>query len=444
MVHFSAKIIQFNRKAQDMKASGQVLLIAIPIFFALILIEWAVAYYQGKKVFRSMDTIASLSSGMTNTLKSAVKLILVVISYEWVHSKVAIFDIKTTWLVYLLSFIALDFASYLHHRLAHSVNIFWNRHVIHHSSEEFNLACALRQSISGLVSLSFIFLLPAAILGLSPKVIAIVTPIHLFLQFWYHTKLIGKLGWLEYIIVTPSQHRVHHAINDEYLDKNLSGIFCIWDRLFGTFQEELDEVPCVYGVKKAVGTWNPVRINFQHIWQLTKDAWHTKNWLDKIRIWFKPTGWRPADVAEKYPIEYTIDPATQVKYYPQLSKNLQRWSWIQYIVTALFVFHLLLSMGSISETQLFIYTGFLFSLIYSYTTLMDKNGTAIWFEIGKSLFGFSIIFYLGDWFMIDRFVTGGTIFVATYLILSVLIVAYFVHFEVKKGELEYNQLDWSN
>ncbi|MFT5747034.1 MAG: alkylglycerol monooxygenase [Paraglaciecola sp.] len=428
-----------------MTAYAKVLLIAIPLFFVLILIEWTASWFMGKKVFTSMDTISSLSAGMTNTLKSVMGLIVTIISYQWVYEHVALFHIETTWLVWGLSFLAIDLASYLHHRLAHSVNFFWNRHVIHHSSEEFNLACALRQSISKFVSLGFFFLLPAAILGLPPKIIATIAPLHLFLQFWYHTKLIGKLGWLEYIIVTPSQHRVHHAINDEYLDKNLSGIFCIWDRLFGTFQEELAEVPCVYGVKKAVETWNPIKINVLHMWQLTKDAWRAEDWLDKFRLWWKPTGWRPADVDEKYPVEYTIDPATQVKYYPTLSKNLQRWSWFQYLFTTLLVFHLIVCMADITSLQLFLYGGFLFLNIYSYTTLMDKDASAIWFEITKAVFGLGIIYSMGNWFSIENYVTAGTILMAAYLIISVVVVAYFVNFEIKtEGKLaKMKQLDWN-
>ena len=234
-----------------MDAYANVLLIAIPFFMGLILLEWAVGKWKNKEVYQGMDTISSLSSGTTNTLKSVLKLTVIIISYDWLETRIGLFEFETTWLVWVLSFIAIDFASYWSHRLAHSINFFWNRHVIHHSSEEFNLACALRQTISNLVSLGFIFLFPAALLGLPGEVIAIIAPLHLFMQFWYHTRLIGKMGWLEYIIVTPSQHRVHHAINDEYLDKNMSAIFCVWDRAFGTFQEELEGIPCVYGGEKS-------------------------------------------------------------------------------------------------------------------------------------------------------------------------------------------------
>lgn len=423
-----------------MEAYANVLLYAIPGFVVLIIIEAIYAYFKGNFNFRNMDTISSLSSGNTNTLKSIIGLTIVIISYDWVYNQVALVQIETTWLVYLLSFIAIDFASYWSHRLNHSINIFWNRHVVHHSSEEFNLAVALRQSISSFVSLGFIFLFPAALMGLPPKVIAVIAPLHLFMQFWYHTIHIGKMGWLEYIIVTPSQHRVHHAINPIYLDRNLAAIFCVWDRIFGTFQEELDEVPCVYGVTKQPNTWNPIRINFQHVWILMKDAWRTNNWLDKLRIWFMPTGWRPEDVKEKYPLEYA-DPKNMVKYDTNPSKGLSIWSWTQYLFMSLLMTHMLLKIADIPESDLFIYAAFMFMVIYSFTTLMDRDPNAIWIETLKSVVGLAIIYITGGWFLIEELVAGGTMFIAAYFVLSPLVVAYFVVYEIglnfsKKGQME--------
>jgi len=412
-----------------MEAYAQVLLYAIPGFVVLIIIEAIYAYFKGSFNFRSMDTISSLSSGNTNTLKSILGLSIVIISYSWVHSKVALVEIETTWLVYLLSFIAIDFASYWSHRLNHSINIFWNRHVVHHSSEEFNLAVALRQSISSFVSLGFIFLFPAALLGLPPEVIGVIAPLHLFMQFWYHTVHIGKLGWLEYIIVTPSQHRVHHAINPIYLDRNLAAIFCIWDRLFGTFQEELDEEPCVYGVTRQVNTWNPIKINFQHVWLLAKDAWRTNNFVDKLRIWFMPTGWRPADVLDKYPVP-SSSPESFVKYDTEASTALTIWSWTQYLVMNALLIHMLLKIADIPRVDLFIYGAFMFLVIYSFTTLMDRDPNAIWMEALKSLVGLGIIYSTGDWFLLDELVTGGTVLMAGYFLLSALIVAWFVVYEI--------------
>jgi len=266
---------------------------------------------------------------MTNALKSVLGLTILIVGYDYLFKNFALVERETTWLTYTLAFIFLDFGTYWYHRLAHNVNIFWNRHVIHHSGEDFNTATALRQSISKFVNISVFFLLPAALLGLSPKIIAIVTPVHLFVQVWYHTEHIGKLGWLEYIIVTPSQHRVHHAMNAIYLDKNLSPVFCVWDRAFGTFQEELEEEPCIYGVTRQVNTWNPILINLNHIWLLIRDAWRAESWWDKCRIWFMPTGWRPADVAAKYPVSST-KPKTFVKYNTPASMGLKVWTWIQF------------------------------------------------------------------------------------------------------------------
>lgn len=419
---------------------AQVLLIAIPVFIGLMLIEALYSWWIGKLSFRSMDTISSLSSGTTNTLKSVLNLTLVIISYEMVVEKVAIFNFESNTLVWILSFIAIDFASYCSHRLNHSINIFWNRHIVHHSSEEFNLACALRQPISNILSLGFIFLLPAALLGLPAKLIAEISALHLFLQFWYHTKHIPKLGWLEYIIVTPSQHRVHHAINDIYLDKNLSAIFCVWDRMFGTFQEELEEEPCVYGVKKAVATWNPVKINWQHMWRLIQDAWRTNNWIDKFRIWFMPTGWRPKDVIEKYPIEYTKDPFSQVKYETSGSKVFHAWAWFQYIMATLLMTHMLIFLADIGFPMLFLYGGFLLLMIYSYTSLMDREEMSFGFEILKSILGLSIIYQTGDWFLINNLIPFGAKIIATYLIFSVFAVGYFVYFDIKKPKRSNTQI----
>src|SRR5690349_4567291 len=218
-----------------MAAYGKILLFAMPAFLVLVLFEKWWGWRKGKDTVRNNDMISSLSSGVTNVTKDVLGLSFVIISYPWLVSKVSITQIDSGWLTYLIAFIALDFAGYWVHRWNHEINFMWNNHIIHHSSEEFNLACALRQSISTIVKIFAIFLLPAALLGVPQNVIAIVAPLHLFAQFWYHTQHIGRMGWLEKIIVTPSHHRVHHAINKEYLDKNYGQIFIFWDMWFGTF-----------------------------------------------------------------------------------------------------------------------------------------------------------------------------------------------------------------
>ena len=266
-----------------MDAYANALLYAIPGFMVLMLIEIAYGHYVKQQKYRLFDTLSSLSSGVTNVLKDSLGLALVLVSYPFLASRLAVVEVSNSWLTWVIAFVVIDFAGYWNHRLSHRVNIFWNQHVIHHSSEDFNLACALRQSISNVVGYTAILLLPAALLGVEYSVIAVLAPLHLFGQFWYHTQHIGKLGFLEYILVTPSQHRVHHAINEQYIDKNLGQIFSVWDRLFGTFQEELDEVPPRYGVLKPAMTYNPLWINFQHAYNLAFDAWHAKRFTDKLR-----------------------------------------------------------------------------------------------------------------------------------------------------------------
>ena len=418
-----------------METAAKVFLILIPAIFILIIGEAIYAYFKGNFNFRAMDTISSLSAGMTNAIKTVLGLTIVIWGYDTLFTHFAIIERETTWFTYVLAFIGLDFATYWYHLLAHKVNIFWNRHVIHHSGEEFNMATALRQSISKFVNISFFFLLPAALLGVPPKIIAIVTPLFLYVQVWYHTIHVGKLGWLEYIIVTPSQHRVHHALNKIYMDKNLSPVFCIWDRLFGTFQEELDEEPCVFGVTRQVKTWNPIRINLNHIWLLIQDAWRTNNWWDKLRIWFMPTGWRPADVIDNYPVK-SADPNNFKKYDTEASLGLKTWSWMQFAVLLFMLFHLLFQIGAIGQPSVFIYGLFMFLMVYSYTTLMDRDSNAIWLEAIKSIIGLAIIFTTGSWFGLDSLIPAGSMFAAGYFILSALVVAYFVKKEIREtGEL---------
>ena len=266
-----------------MEVYAKVLLWVVPLFLIMIVAEIAYGHFTGKQTHTLMDTLSSLSSGMTNILKDVLGLVVVIISYPFLLENLSLITLESTLSLYIVAFICIDFASYWSHRLNHKINIFWNQHVIHHSSEEFNLACALRQSFSDLLGYTALFLIPAAVLGVPQQVITLLAPLHLFGQFWYHTQHIGKLGILEYFLVTPSQHRVHHAINPVYIDKNLAAIFCVWDRWFGTFQEELEEVPPIYGVLKPVHTWNPLIINYQHLFRMIQDAWYTQS-LSLIHI----------------------------------------------------------------------------------------------------------------------------------------------------------------
>lgn len=402
-----------------MELYGKILLIAMPVFLLFVLLEKGYGLWRGKDTYQNLDMISSLSSGITNVVKDVIGLSISLFSYDFLLEHLAIYKIENTFLTIFITFIILDFQGYWVHRWSHEINFFWNKHAVHHSSEEFNLACALRQSISSYVQLFTFFLIPAALLGVPKDTIAIVAPIHLFAQFWYHTRHIGKMGFLENIIVTPSHHRVHHAINPEYLDKNHGQIFIIWDKLFGTFQEELPDVPPVYGITRPVSTWNPIKINFQHLFLLISDAYRTNSWRDKLRIWFMPTGWRPADVEARFPVRKIEDIYHFEKYNTHPSVLLNIWAWIQILATLCFVFYFFGNLGKFSQSEMFTYAGFIFLSVYAYTEIMDKNRWAVLWETLKNGLGLGLLLMSADWF-------GLTAFYPAYAWCLYIIVAYFV------------------
>jgi sterol desaturase/sphingolipid hydroxylase (fatty acid hydroxylase superfamily) len=384
-----------------MEIYAKVLLWVVPFFIIFIVVEIAYGHYTGKQTHNFMDTLSSLSSGMTNILKDILGLVVVIISYPFLLENLSFIKLENTWLLYVIAFVCIDFSSYWIHRLNHKINFFWNQHVIHHSSEEFNLACALRQSISNILGYSALFLIPAAILGVPHEVITVLAPIHLFGQFWYHTQHIGKLGILEYFLVTPSQHRVHHAINPIYIDKNLAAIFCVWDRLFGTFQEELKEEPPIYGVLKPVRTWNPLIINFQHLYVMIQDAWYTRSWRDKLTLWWRPTGYRPDDVALKFPRKKVSTESPFEKYNPEVSYFKKAWALFQWLCITVLLLLLLSNYGSFSSSQALLMGGLIMICIFGFTSLMDGYQWSYAFELGRNFLGllFFCLPYQSDFYL---------------------------------------------
>ena len=411
---------KFNVNHDNMNTYASILLWVVPGFMVLMTVEALYGHFTNKQTYSFMDTLSSLSSGITNVLKDSLGLVLVILSYPYILDTIAVFDLESSVMLYVLAFICIDFASYWNHRLNHKVNIFWNRHVIHHSSEEFNLACALRQSISAWIGFGAFFLIPAAFFGVPAQLITLLAPIHLFAQFWYHTQHIGKLGFLEYIIVTPSQHRVHHAINPIYIDKNLSAIFCIWDRAFGTFQEELDEEPPVYGVLKPVNTWNPLLINFQHAFNVIQDAYNTSSFKDKLRIWFMPTGWRLNDVVEKFPRNIITDHNNREKYSPNYS-NFMKFTAIFHFISINFLLYFFLSNISIIETDLRLIFGLIiFISVFGFTSLLDLQSWAPFFEVLRSVSTILILYSINDYSLFVNYPTEFSLIIA-YFVLSSLI-----------------------
>lgn len=409
-----------------METYAQILLIAAPIFLVLVLAEKLYGYLRFKHEFRGMDTISSLSSGYTNVLKDVLGLSVTILGYKWFYDHVAIFEIKSTFWIYVITFFALDFAGYWIHRLSHGINFLWNRHVIHHSSEEFNLACALRQSISVFINIFSFFLIPAAIFGIKPEVIVMVAPLHLFAQFWYHTIYIDKMGFLEKILVTPSHHRVHHAINPEYLDKNHAQIFIFWDKMFGTFQEELPNAKPVYGVTRPMSTWNPMKINFKHLALLIHDAWRADNLKDKLRIWFMPTGWRPEGFEEKYPVTKIEDPYNFDKYKTEFSLAGRTFVWTQFLFTLLMLVYFFGNIATLNLTGMLSYGLMIFLTVYAYTDFMDKNKSFLVFEFMKNVFGLVMIFSTAYWTpLFESYPFVKTIYISYFVLSGVFSIVFY-------------------
>ncbi|MBE8724096.1 sterol desaturase family protein [Flavobacterium hungaricum] len=420
-----------------MEEYGKILIIAMPVFLVLIIIEKLYGIYKKNDTAPLIDSVSSISSGITNSVKDVLGLSITFISYEWLVSKIAFQHLEPSVLSYFIAFFVIDFYGYWSHRLAHQINFLWNKHAIHHSSEEFNLACALRQPIASLVNLFTFLLIPAALLGVPASVIAITLPLHLFLQFWYHTKHIKKMGFVEHILVTPSHHRVHHAINPEYLDKNHSQIFIFWDKLFGTFQEELDAVPPVFGITRPAHTWNPIKINFQHLSLLIKDAWRAPKWSDKLTIWFRPTGWRPENFEEKYPVHKIENVYDFEKYGIQNSPKLVYWSVLQVLITLLFVSYLFDNIAKIGLPAIFIYGFYIFATVYSCAELMDKSRFAVLWEGIRLVSAISIIIFYGDWFGLNKVFFLSNYIVLAYACLSFLAAVYFAAIDFKTNQTQY-------
>jgi sterol desaturase/sphingolipid hydroxylase (fatty acid hydroxylase superfamily) len=312
--------------------------LAVPFFLLALLIELTVDHLKQTGYYRSNDAINSLSAGILSESTGYFTRILQYTIWGLVLTNFALFDWQRSWfdaspggiLLWVLAAVLWDFCYYWHHRLGHEMSILWAAHAVHHQSEEYNLSTALRQTSSGFL-FGWIFYLPLFLIGIPADVLITVAAVNLIYQFWVHTRFVDRLGVLDRILVTPSNHRVHHAQNARYIDKNYGGIFVLWDRLFGTFAEEQDSDPVVFGVRKPLANWNPVWANFQVYSYLWFDAVKARRWRDKIGVWFGRTGWRPADVEAAYPKQVT-DLAHFKKYDPALSVGRRRYVIAQFAV----------------------------------------------------------------------------------------------------------------
>ena len=309
--------------------SSPLITYAIPFFMLLVGIEFIYGLIKRENNYRINDALASMSLGLISRFIPLLGLGFQYVVYTYVAEEfnLSLLNSTETW-VWVTAFFMYDLCYYWMHRLHHEIKVFWATHVVHHHGEEFNLSTAMRQTSTGFLW-KWIFFLPMFIIGIPPNVFVTVAGINLIYQFWVHTEHIGRLGVLEYIFITPSNHRIHHAQNDDYLDANYGGVFIIWDRIFGTYIDERDDLKPVYGTVKPLKTFNPLWANIEVFYQMVLDSYRTKKFKDKIRVWFSPPAWRPDDVKEKYPVEKN-DLDNFEKYDPEITTMEKVFAFFQF------------------------------------------------------------------------------------------------------------------
>ncbi|MFZ0869252.1 MAG: sterol desaturase family protein [Rhodanobacter sp.] len=369
---------------------------ATPVFFALIALELLVAKLRGKRAYASNDAINSIGLGVISQIVGVFSKLLTFGIYAWCVQRLALISLPEDNLaVWVGALLLYDFCYYWLHRCGHRVNILWAAHVVHHQSEHYNLSTALRQTGSG-VLLAWLFYLPLALLGVPLKVFVIVALIDLLYQFWVHTEQIGRLGWFDRVFCSPSNHRAHHAVNDRYLDRNYGGILIVWDRLFGSFVEEDDTDPPVYGTRSPLRSWNPLWANAEVYWSTAVDAWHARRWRDKLLLWLKPPGWRPADVAERYPKADFV--MSSERFNPPVSRALTIYALLQFAALLAMTTQFLGMTSTASFPAMLAYAVYLVASLWVLGALTEARRWAPWVE-GLRLLATALVPALsGQWF----------------------------------------------
>ncbi|MDJ0794296.1 MAG: sterol desaturase family protein [Woeseiaceae bacterium] len=401
--------------------------LAVPFFLLAIIVELIVDRRRATHHYRPNDAINSISAGMLDTTIGYFTKFLPLLAWGFVMQNFALIDMPLAWFdlslrgigLWILAAVAWDFMYYWFHRFSHEISILWAAHAVHHQSEDYNLSTALRQTSTGFL-FGWIFYLPLFVAGFPLEVLLAVNAVNLIYQFWVHTQHIRKIGPLEAVLMTPSHHRVHHAQNERYIDKNYGGMFIIWDRLFGTYEPEHVDDPVVFGVRKPLASWNPFWANLQVYDYLLFDARKAKRWRDKFGIWFRRTGWRPEDVEADYPKQRT-DLARFHKFNPVVPASIRRYAIAQFIVAILIV----LWIGDLyaKGESVIVPCVALWTLLLTLGFLNEGRETARKFEIMRLLIIVPIvILYLQQ---VGRLVSGAVLVGAVlYMLGSVIWLTY--------------------
>jgi sterol desaturase/sphingolipid hydroxylase (fatty acid hydroxylase superfamily) len=377
---------------------GNAVALAVPVFIALVTLEFAYDRIRGTAYYRFSDAVNSLSCGIVSTGMRVFFGFIGLSTYQWTLAHCAPVSLPAgNWLTWLFAFAFYDFCYYWQHRLGHTVGLFWASHSVHHQSEEFNLTTALRQPGTGAFT-SWLFYIPMALCGIPLPVFLLVGVIQLFYQFWPHTRHIGRLGILDRWIQTPSNHRVHHAQNDIYLDRNYVGVFLIWDHLFGTFQEEREDEPCIYGVRGQLKSWNPVWANLHYYWIMLRDCWHARSWCDKLRVWYAAPGWRPADVSSRFP-KRPYDPHRDFQRFdPPRTTSTSVYVLLQFAAILVAHSHFLAVLPKQSPAANVLYFVFLVLSLACLGGLLENRRIFRMLEGGRLIVTAALVVAMGGWF----------------------------------------------
>jgi sterol desaturase/sphingolipid hydroxylase (fatty acid hydroxylase superfamily) len=304
------------------------IVLAIPLFFLLIALELAWARWRERDYYRLNDSVNDLSCGILQQLFEVFAKTALFAGYLFLYERYRVMDVPPTALGWAACFLGVDLCYYWLHRLSHERNALWATHIVHHSSEEYNLAVALRQSAVG-GAFSWVFYLPLALAGFPPLVFLACSSFNTLYQFWIHTRAIGRLGPLEWVMNTPSHHRVHHACNPRYVDRNYAGVFIVWDRLFGSFKRE-DEEPA-FGITRPLRSWNPLWANLHYWVEMFQTARRSSRWSDRLRVLVARPGWRPDDLGG-FQAPPDIDRASQRKFDPPVASGLSAYALGQFVL----------------------------------------------------------------------------------------------------------------
>ena len=373
--------------------SSPLITYAIPFFMLLVGIEFVYGLIKRENNYRINDALASMSLGLISRFIPLLGLGFQYVVYTYVAEEfnLSLLNSTETW-VWVTAFFMYDLCYYWMHRLHHEIKVFWATHVVHHHGEEFNLSTAMRQTSTGFLW-KWIFFLPIFLVGIPPNVFVTVAGINLIYQFWVHTEHIGRLGVLEYIFITPSNHRIHHAQNDDYLDANYGGVFIIWDRIFGTYIDERDDLKPVYGTVKPLKTFNPLWANIEVFYQMILDSYRTKKFKDKIRVWFSPPAWRPDDVKEKYPVQKN-DLDNFEKYDPEITTMEKVFAFFQFSMINGFTILMLFNVDKFTYQEMAGVAILVSTLAISNALLLDGKSYANNIEVMRAC-AVLVFIYLG-------------------------------------------------